>query len=746
MSRSEISTEFNTFVGGILTEANPINFPPGYSLDEENFILERNGTRRRRPGMSLDTTAIDFDQVALDLIPSAPYQKADLADYSIWKDAYVNGLRQDLLVITYHQTAAASSSVGQSSQNEYIQIVYSLKDSTNITGNLIATGTTSGHWLASSTYKSGLIVNDYEIDVNARIESRLHVVNGSSMGVNTKRDLTIRDFNGVFSEAVDTRPVSLSDNHAYNLFNNGWTKADVDTWNTADNTYPSVSDSPVYSREKGTSFSTTIMDNALFGNSRLNGGHSIITPWFPYREYANGVQEITGIVNPNPAPPQFGTVLPDQRQTVIESSYFGGRWMGLCESGPLLSNGSAFILYSQSASQPDSYANCYQTNDPTSSYLNQVIDTDGGLIDVSSIGRPNRLVTSRSKIMAFGDTGVVEVASNASSFTPLAINVKEVSNNSIYSETVPEPFTGTDQTVRTINRTTANSIITVEDQFFYWSEVGIIALTFDSNSLQYREDNITDRSIQTLYNNIPANCKAYATGIYVPEESVLMWMYSDDSTNPDRFNKALCYDAVLKAWFKFSFFNDVDNYIRGAFLVPSNSDLTGRSDKFQRVTFLVQTPNAFTLAYFKTNGFDDVAGEEQAFLQTGYLNANDSSKFKQGTYIVPSFLRTEDGFTDDGSGNLTANKESSCIISAWWDYAEDSTDTKVNPPFEAYRLNKVYIPTGPADTFDYGQSVITTKNRLTGRGRALSLRFETSVGKDCRLLGWNLGFGAVGKV
>ena len=50
MASQDINTEFNTFVGGILTEANPINYPKGFTLDEQNFILERDGTRRRRRG------------------------------------------------------------------------------------------------------------------------------------------------------------------------------------------------------------------------------------------------------------------------------------------------------------------------------------------------------------------------------------------------------------------------------------------------------------------------------------------------------------------------------------------------------------------------------------------------------------------------------------------------------------------------------------------------------------------------
>lgn len=57
MARQDINTEFNTFVGGILTEANPINYPKGFTLDEENFVLKRNGTRQRRRGLELPDLA-----------------------------------------------------------------------------------------------------------------------------------------------------------------------------------------------------------------------------------------------------------------------------------------------------------------------------------------------------------------------------------------------------------------------------------------------------------------------------------------------------------------------------------------------------------------------------------------------------------------------------------------------------------------------------------------------------------------
>ena len=105
MARSEISTEFNTFVGGILTEANPINYPPGYSLDEENFILERNGTRRRRFGTSLDETVADADAKAVTEFSG---WTPSFDRYFVWRDASFGEERRDVLVIAYRLLQATS--------------------------------------------------------------------------------------------------------------------------------------------------------------------------------------------------------------------------------------------------------------------------------------------------------------------------------------------------------------------------------------------------------------------------------------------------------------------------------------------------------------------------------------------------------------------------------------------------------------------------------------------------------------
>ncbi len=47
--------EANQWVKGLITEASPLNFPEGSSVDEENFVLDRDGSRERRLGIDYES-------------------------------------------------------------------------------------------------------------------------------------------------------------------------------------------------------------------------------------------------------------------------------------------------------------------------------------------------------------------------------------------------------------------------------------------------------------------------------------------------------------------------------------------------------------------------------------------------------------------------------------------------------------------------------------------------------------------
>lgn len=55
MARQRAKVEVNRFTAGLITEASPLTFPDNASLDEVNFVLNRDGSRNRRLGMRLRT-------------------------------------------------------------------------------------------------------------------------------------------------------------------------------------------------------------------------------------------------------------------------------------------------------------------------------------------------------------------------------------------------------------------------------------------------------------------------------------------------------------------------------------------------------------------------------------------------------------------------------------------------------------------------------------------------------------------
>ena len=105
--------------------------------------------------------------------------------------------------------------------------------------------------------------------------------------------------------------------------------------------------------------------------------------------------------------------------------------------------------------------------------------------------------------------------------------------------------------------------------------------------------------------------------------------------------------------------------------------------------------------------------------------------------MICHFKQTEDGFTDDGLGNLTANNQSSCYYQTRWDFSDSANSGKWSSSYQAYRM-RPYFPSGASDTFDYGQVVVTTKNKIRGSGRALSLKFTSEEGKDFHMYGLSI--------
>lgn len=166
-------------------------------------------------------------------------------------------------------------------------------------------------------------------------------------------------------------------------------------------------------------------------------------------------------------------------------------------------------------------------------------------------------------------------------------------------------------------------------------------------------------------------------------------------------------------------------------------------ERFEHFKFLITVDEDITIAEYNDYDFVDwtssgTAYDYNSFLITGYDISGDMMRKKQSIYLKVYCTRTEQSYTLI-SGGVELNRQSSCKVQSQWQWNNSAAQGKWGPVFQAYRFVKPQ-PASPVagDAFDYGDTVIVTKNKLRGRGDALSLYFNCDPGKDLKLLGWGL--------
>lgn len=244
---------------------------------------------------------------------------------------------------------------------------------------------------------------------------------------------------------------------------------------------------------------------------------------------------------------------------------------------------------------------------------------------------------------------------------------------------------------------------------------------------------------------------------------------------PNSYNRELILDLTLGAWSVYSmdhpgfpkihdylslpgyYLEDtiINGYNNAGVLVTdgagntitvvrqTSTDRTTDSRK-ERFKFLITHNTLVSLAEYRDYSFtdwvsiDNIGTDFSSYLITGYNLAGDMAREKQVVYLQIFCNKTETVYTMSGN-NVVLARQSSCKVQSQWDWNNSIAQGKWGPVFQAYRFLRPQ-PVSPVsgDEFNYGETVITTKNKLRGRGRALSLYIQSEAGKDMKLLGWNV--------
>lgn len=164
--------------------------------------------------------------------------------------------------------------------------------------------------------------------------------------------------------------------------------------------------------------------------------------------------------------------------------------------------GQPAIYFSQLMTDIDNAGKCYQDADPTAEEINDLVATDGGVLNPVGVGTPIALIEAPSGVMAFASNGVwVVKGPEGSGFSATAFNVGKITD---------KPCLG------------KQSIVEVEGAVLYFSDSGLVQLAPDEFG-RIKATDITNDSIKSIYTSFTKLDRAHAKGVYIDSEKRAYW-------------------------------------------------------------------------------------------------------------------------------------------------------------------------------------------------------------------------------
>lgn len=713
-----------TFIKGLITEAGELKFPPDASVDESNCDLRRDGSRRRRKGADRETSAA---------LSTFTIGDQDIVHTGLW------------------------SNVGGQSGLEYLVVqrgarLYFYNKATAPYSDALL-----NHTVSLSAYQasgSGLSVTDSKCQF-ASIEGALVVASSAMDTIYVTRDnnagtiavtkisFRVRDFDwqGDISE-YDTGDASPSVNRQYDTQNAGWvgTKgaAALVTYKAANSTEHPPLNLPWYSgKDASGNFSATEWAELYAGSTLIGNGHFILDFFNKDRATPSGLSIPTETENS-----RFNSV-----------QAFGGR---IFYAGLQSSDNAGTIMFSRLIESLSDLGECLQRNDPTSEVLSDLLDTDGGVIKIAEAVGIKKLYSIGSMLMVFAENGVWSINGVDGVFRASEYSVKRISDVGIAS---PESFLDADGTP------------------IWWSNYGIHTVTFEAATGNAKEQNLSLPTIQTFWDDIPTDSKLKVKSVYDKINKRAYWAWpSAGETVEAKVNEILVLDIAIQAFYPWTISDEtsatdcvvglafykgigadeaelnVVNSIGDEVITSAGDDVistqlsnlaTGTSSPSIVLLIRDGATNKLTMGGFVNSNFLDWdSADYSSYAEAGYEFMGDMVLKKTAPYLTTYMRVTETGWTGSEVAGYSPINESSCLVSAYWDFKS----TPSSAAQEAYRLKYLPIPDAAAlTTFGYPESVVTTRLKLRGRGRSVRLKFESTTGKDFTLLGYSLIGGANGR-
>lgn len=360
-----------------------------------------------------------------------------------------------------------------------------------------------------------------------------------------------------------------------------------------------------------------------------------------------------------------------------------------------------------------SIGKCYQKNDPTAEVSSDILDTDGGEIQLQDSGFILALVEFQRGVIAFCERGAWYIRGSDSGFTATSYTIDKFTSERIVG-------------LKAYTAIGSDLLFGTSDSLFMVSadEFGNPRVT-----------SLTDQTIRTKWRS------------FVNKDLLVHYSESDRSVVClKRFTgECLVFNLEIQGWYPWSF-----NTMNQSRLIDSivYSTIDQRSYYIARVG---NEPSAnYTRFYLCKNDSEYVTsfkdygtGDYSSYLITNYETLGNYTRNK-GAPLVNVFFRKTESIISTESGTYVFDRPSDCIMSVRWDFRTESKESSRN----------IYnpVPRGWApqvdgtSSFNTGDTVVQFKDKLRGKGKAVQFRFDAVQDKSVEMLGFSVQYTSKGRM
>lgn len=504
MARNSGTSVENGLIQGLITEATGINFPEKAVAECWNVRFEKTGNITRRLGYAYEdgVSAISGGGV-----------EAGVCKSYMWKAVGMDGSRTFLVV----QSGSRISFYEPDTNGNFSSGVKSFSINLGSYKTAIA-------GVSVADAEAGISSGNGRLYINHPYCESLFIEYDSDTDTitTTAYQLQIRDMEGV-EDGLEPgeRPGSLSDLHRYNLYNQGWDQGPVPkgqdeemepipAWLEFLGVYPSNNDVWWYGKGINKDGQEALTKRAVQLVSKSSGfapkGHYIYSAFDMDRSSVSGISGMPGKSSEG------------YRPSVC--AFYAGR---IFYAGVPHPDFQGKVYYTQIIEGDRNIGMCYQQNDPTSEQLSDLLDTDGGEIKVTGMGKVAAMLEVGNSLIMFANNGIWAIGGSGAEGTG---------------------FVATDFSIRKIANVgteASNSFVDVEGTPVWWNFDGIWTLSSDGGGVQ----SLTNNTIKSFFqDSIPGLSRRYAQGAYNPLQQTIQWLWKSET--PTGTADAYRYDRILE--------------------------------------------------------------------------------------------------------------------------------------------------------------------------------------------------------